>query len=64
MGVGVSYKTAADLHEEDLRKDGGQHGIYDYVYSSTRPEIFSRDLIGTALATKIYSGSETTQSKQ
>jgi 2-dehydro-3-deoxy-D-arabinonate dehydratase len=43
-GVGVSYKTAADLHEEDLRKDGGQHGIYDYVYSSTRPEIFFKGL--------------------
>lgn len=43
-GVGVSYKTAANLHEEDLRKDGGQHGIYDYVYSSTRPEIFFKGL--------------------
>lgn len=43
-GAGVSYKVAADLHEEDMRKEGRALGLYDYVYSSQRPEIFFKAL--------------------
>jgi 2-dehydro-3-deoxy-D-arabinonate dehydratase len=39
-GAGVSYRRAAELHEEDLRAEGRATGLYDYVFSSVRPEIF------------------------
>lgn len=39
-GAGVSYQRAAELHEEDLRAEGRATGLYDYVFSSVRPEIF------------------------
>lgn len=39
-GVGVSYRRAAELHEEDVGT-----GLYAYVFQSERPEIFFK---GTA----------------
>ena len=39
-GAGVTYRKAADLHEEDIRAEGGTPGLYTYVFSSERPEIF------------------------
>lgn len=43
-GAGVSYQRAAQLHEEDLRAEGRATGLYDYVFSSARPEIFFKGL--------------------
>lgn len=44
-GVGVSYERTARLHEEDLQTRGvSWRGLYDYVYSSRRPEIFFKGL--------------------
>lgn len=43
-GVGVSYKKAAQLHEEDIKESGLIVGLYDYVYNSKRPEIFFKGL--------------------
>lgn len=43
-GVGVSYRKAADLHEEDIEARGGTTGIYRYVFQSRRPEIFFKGL--------------------
>lgn len=44
-GVGVTYKKNRDLHEEDLKEQKNKYeGLYDYVYNSTRPEIFFKAL--------------------
>ncbi len=44
-GVGVTYKKNRDLHEEDLKVQKNKYeGLYDYVYNSTRPEIFFKAL--------------------
>lgn len=43
-GAGVSYKRAAELHEEDIKTDGLATGLYDYVFHSKRPEIFFKGL--------------------
>lgn len=36
-GFGVTYRRSAEVRDEDT---GKEKGIYDYVYSSPRPEIF------------------------
>lgn len=44
-GVGVTYERTARLHEDDLQMRGvSWRGLYDYVYSSRRPEIFFKGL--------------------
>jgi 2-dehydro-3-deoxy-D-arabinonate dehydratase len=37
-GCGVTYKKSAEFRDEDT--SGSTKGIYDYVYSAPRPEIF------------------------
>lgn len=41
-GCGVTYKRSAEMRDEDTT---GEKGIYDYVYSADRPEVFFK---GTA----------------
>jgi 2-dehydro-3-deoxy-D-arabinonate dehydratase len=36
-GCGVTYKRSAEMRDEDTT---GKRGIYDYVYSAPRPELF------------------------
>jgi 2-dehydro-3-deoxy-D-arabinonate dehydratase len=36
-GCGVTYKRSAEMRDEDTT---GERGIYDYVYSAERPELF------------------------
>lgn len=55
-GAGVSYRRAAELHEEDLRAEGRATGLYDYVFSSVRPEIFFKGVARHAVGHHGYFG--------
>ncbi len=55
-GVGVSYRRAAELHEEDLRAEGRVTGLYDYVFSSARPEIFFKGVARHAVGPNGFFG--------
>jgi 2-dehydro-3-deoxy-D-arabinonate dehydratase len=42
--VGVTYQRTMQLHEEDTLRLKRNEGLYAYVYTSTRPEIFFKGL--------------------
>lgn len=63
--VGVTYKRQASEHEADVRtRNLPQSGIYEYVYSSQRPEVFfkgfDRTSVGHSDSVAIRSDSQQT----
>ncbi|MBD3181726.1 hypothetical protein GF312_05500 [Candidatus Poribacteria bacterium] len=49
-GCGVTYKRSAEMRDEDT----GEKGIYDYVYSAERPEIFFKATASRCVGNKDY----------
>lgn len=63
-GVGVTYRRNMEIHENDMKENKKNEGLYAYVYDSVRPEIFFKALphhcIGTHSFFTIRKDSECT----